>query len=71
VTVAAVDTGVVSYVVSLSNNWFNTSFDATRHATILVITLFLLAIQTTLNIAGAKVIGRVAQFGVYVEIVGR
>jgi amino acid transporter len=70
VTVAAVDTGVVSYVVSLSNNWFNTSFDATKHGTILVITLILLAIQTMLNITGAKVMGRVAQFGVYVEILG-
>ena len=70
VTVAAVDTGVVTYVVSLSNNWFATSFDATKHATILVVTLVLLAIQTTLNITGAKVMGRVAQFGVYVEILG-
>ena len=38
--------------------------------TILVITLILLAIQTVLNITGARVMGRVAQFGVYVEIVG-
>ena len=29
-----------------------------------------LAIQTALNITGAKVMGRVAQFGVYVEIIG-
>src|SRR5450631_712696 len=58
VTVAAVDAGVVSYVVSLGNNWFNTSFDPTRHATILAITLVPLAIQSTLNIAGAKVPGR-------------
>jgi amino acid transporter len=70
VTVAAVDTGVVGYVVSLSNNWFGTTFDATKHATILLITLGLLAIQTALNITGAKVMGRVAQFGVYVEILG-
>jgi amino acid transporter len=70
VTVAAVDTGVVTYVVSLSNNWFSTNLDATKHATILVVTLVLLAIQTTLNITGAKVMGLVAQFGVYVEIVG-
>ncbi len=35
-----------------------------------MITVILLAIQTTLNITGAKVMGRVAQFGVYVEIVG-
>ena len=35
-----------------------------------MITLILLAIQTTLNITGAQVMGRVAQFGVYVEILG-
>src|SRR5262249_23280830 len=29
-----------------------------------------LAIQSTLNITGARVMGRVAQFGVYVEILG-
>src|SRR6202042_1644999 len=32
--------------------------------------LVLLALQTSLNIIGAKVMGRVAQFGVYVEILG-
>jgi amino acid transporter len=70
VTVAAVDTGVVPYVASLSNNWFNTSLDPTSHTTILVITLALLAVQTTLNIIGAKVMGRVAGFGTYAEILG-
>jgi amino acid transporter len=70
VTVAAVDTGVVGYVTSLSNNWFGTSLDPTSHGTILVVTLVLLAIQTILNITGARVMGRVAQFGVYVEIIG-
>jgi amino acid transporter len=70
VTLAAVDTGVVVYVVSLSNHWFSSNFDATKYATILVVTLFLLAIQTTLNITGANVMGRIAQFGVYVEILG-
>src|SRR5262249_20193934 len=35
-----------------------------------LITLILLAIQSTLNITGAQVMGRVAQFGVYVEIIG-
>jgi len=40
------------------------------HGTILVITLILLTIQTTLNITGARVMGRVAQFGVYVEVLG-
>ncbi len=70
VTVAAVDTGVVGYVTSLSNNWFGTSLDPASHGTILVVTLVLLAIQTVLNITGARVMGRVAQFGVYVEIIG-
>src|SRR5215467_7175495 len=70
VTVASVDTGVVAYACALLNNWFGTTFDPTSHLTILVITLILLAIQTTLNITGTKVMGRVAQFGVYVEILG-
>ena len=70
VTVAAVDTGVVPYITSLAHNWFGTSWDPTNHTTILLITLVLLAIQTTLNITGAKVMGRVAQFGVGVEIIG-
>lgn len=70
ITVAAVDTGVVSYVTALGHNWFGWDFDATDHLTILVITVGLLLIQTALNITGATVMGRVAQFGVYVEIVG-
>jgi amino acid transporter len=70
VTVAAVDTGVVPYVASLSNNWFNTSLDPSSHTTILLITLALLAIQTSLNIIGAKMMGRVASVGTYVEILG-
>ncbi len=70
VTVASVDTGVVPYVASLSNNWFNTSIDPTKHSTILMVTLILLAIQTTINIVGAKAMGRVARLGAYVETVG-
>jgi amino acid transporter len=70
VTVAAVDTGVVPYVTSLSNNWFNTTLDPTSHSTILLLTLALLAVQTSLNIIGAKMMGRVAGFGTYVEIIG-
>jgi amino acid transporter len=70
VTVAAVDTGVVPYVASLSNNWFGTSLDPTSHTTILLVTLALLAVQTTLNIIGAKMMGRVASIGTYVEILG-
>jgi amino acid transporter len=70
VTVAAVDTGVVSYVAALTDNWFSWGWDPTNHTTILLITLALLAVQTTLNITGTRVMARVAQFGVYVEIVG-
>jgi amino acid transporter len=70
ITVAAVDTGVVTYVTALTHNWFGWNLNPASHGTILVITLILLAIQTTLNITGAQVMGRVAQFGVYVEIVG-
>ena len=67
---AAVDTGVVTYVLALSHNWFDTDWDPTNHTTILLITIILLAIQTTLNITGVKVMGLVARFGVFVEIVG-
>jgi amino acid transporter len=70
VTVAAVDTGVVTYVASLTHNWFGWNLDPTRHGTILWITLLLVAIQTTLNITGARVMGQIAKFGVYVEILG-
>ena len=70
ITVASVDTGVVSYVTSLTHNWFGWNLNPADHNTILVITLILLAIQTTLNIAGARVMGDVAKFGVYVEILG-
>ena len=70
ITVAAVDTGVVTYVLALSHNWFDTDWDPTNHTTILLITIILLAIQTTLNITGVKVMGLVARFGVFVEIVG-
>ena len=70
VTVAAVDTGVVSYFTALTHNWFSWNLDPTDHKTVLLITVGLLVIQTVLNITGATVMGRVAQFGVYVEIVG-
>jgi amino acid transporter len=70
VTVASVDTGVVSYVTALLRNWFGWKLNPSSHLTILVITLILLAIQSLLNVTGAKVMGRVAQIGVYVEILG-
>ena len=70
VTVASVDTGVVTYFAALMHNWFSWNLDPTKHLTILLITLALLAIQTMLNITGTRVMGRVAQFGVYVELLG-
>ena len=74
ITVASVDTGVVGYTTALLHNWFGNSWlgtlDPTGHGTILVITLILLAIQSVVNITGAKIMGDVAKFGVYVEIVG-
>ena len=70
ITVAAVDTGVVSYVTALTHNWFGWNLNPAGHGTILVITLILLAIQSTVNITGAKIMADVAKLGVYVEILG-
>lgn len=70
VTVAAVDTGVVPYLSSLLNDWFKMNLDPSKHSTILFLTLILLAVQTFLNVTGAKMMGRVASFGSYVEIFG-
>jgi amino acid transporter len=70
VTVASVDTGVVPYVTALVNQWFGTTMDATSHTTILVITILLILLQTALNTVGAKVLGRIARLGVYVETIG-
>ncbi|HEU5391988.1 MAG TPA: APC family permease [Streptosporangiaceae bacterium] len=70
VTVASVDTGVVPYVTALGHLWLGWNLNPASHTVILIVTLILLALQTTLNTIGAKVMGRVAQFGVYVEILG-
>jgi amino acid transporter len=70
ITVASVDTGVVAYASALTHNWFGWNLDPADHLTILVITVVLLVIQTLLNITGAQVMGQIAKFGVYVEIVG-
>jgi amino acid transporter len=70
VTVASVDTGVVPYVAALVNQWFGTSLDATSHTTILVVTILFILLQTALNTVGAKVLGRIARLGVYVETIG-
>jgi amino acid transporter len=70
VTVAAVDTGVVTYMAALTHNWFGWSLNPATHSTILIVTLILLGVQTALNITGANVMGRIARFGVYVEFMG-
>src|SRR5690348_322598 len=70
ITVASVDTGVVGYVTALTHNWFGWNLNPAGHGTILVITLILLAIQTLVNVTGAKIMADVAKFGVYVEILG-
>lgn len=70
VTVASVDTGVVSYLAGLLNDVFNTHIDGTKHSTILIVTLVLIAIQTAMNTVGAKLMGHIARMGVYVETIG-
>lgn len=70
VTVASVDTGVVPYVSALVNQWFSTDLDPTNHTTILLFTLLMILLQTFLNVMGAKVLGRIARLGVYVETIG-
>jgi amino acid transporter len=70
VTVASVDTGVVPYVADLVNQIFKTSIDPASHTTILAVTVLFIALQTVLNTVGAKVLGRVARLGVYVETIG-
>src|SRR5581483_5149402 len=70
VTVASVDTGVVSYVTGLGHLLFRWNFSAADHTVILVVTLSLLVLQTLLNTIGARVMGLVAKIGVYVEILG-
>jgi amino acid transporter len=70
VTVASVDTGVVSYITTLINNLFGTHLDGTQHSTILIVTVAFIVIQTLLNSVGAKVMGIVARLGVYVETIG-
>ncbi len=69
-TVASVDSGAVGYVTSLSNIWFRTHLDPASHVTIFVITGAIIVVSAIANSIGAKIMGRVARFGVYVETVG-
>ncbi len=69
-TVASVDSGAVSYVTDLCNTWFRTHLNPADHLTIFVITGAIIVLSATMNSVGAKLMGRVARFGVYVETIG-
>ena len=69
-TVASVDSGAVSYLTSLANSWFGTRLDPADHLTIFAISGAIIVLSAILNSIGAKIMGRVARFGVYVESIG-
>jgi amino acid transporter len=69
-TVASADSGVVPYVTALANALFKTNFDPTSHVTIFVVTGAVIVLSAILNSVGAKIMGQVARFGVYVETIG-
>jgi amino acid transporter len=69
-TVASVDSGAAGYITSLSNIWFKTNFDPADHVTLFVITGSIILLSAILNSVGAKIMGQVARFGVYVETIG-
>lgn len=69
-TVASVDSGAVGYVTSLSNIVFKTHLKPDDHATIFVIAGGIIVLSAILNAIGAKIMGRVARYGVYVETIG-
>jgi amino acid transporter len=69
-TVASVDSGAVGYVTALSNIWFKTHLNAANNLTIFAITGSIIVLSTILNSVGAKIMGHVARFGVYVETLG-
>jgi amino acid transporter len=70
ITVAAVDTGIPSYLGALFHDLFGVNWNVAAPNDILVITLVLLAIQTLFNLYGVNWLGRISQIGVYVEILG-
>ncbi|HEV3153254.1 MAG TPA: amino acid permease [Candidatus Baltobacteraceae bacterium] len=69
-TVASVDSGAVGYVTALVNTAFKTKFDPAANATIFIITGAIIVLSAILNSVGAKIMGHVARFGVYVETIG-
>ncbi len=70
-TVASVDTGIVGYATSLSNDLFNTHFPAVSTPnTILLFTVGLLILQTVFNVFGVTFLGSISRIGTYVEVLG-
>jgi amino acid transporter len=69
-TVASVDSGAVGYVTALSNSWFKTHLDPASHVVIFGIAGGFIVLSATLNSVGAKIMGKVARAGVYVETIG-
>jgi len=69
-TVASVDSGAVGYVTSLSNIWLHTHLRPDNHLTIFAIAGGIIVLSAILNSVGAKILGRVARYGVYVETIG-
>ncbi len=69
-TVASVDSGIVGYVTSLSNIWFKTNLNPSDHLTIFIVVAVMIILSAILNSVGAKIMGRVAGLGVYVETIG-
>lgn len=69
-TVASVDSGIVGYVTDLFNIWFKTHLNPANHVTIFVVVAIVIVISAIMNSVGAKILGRVARFGVYVETIG-
>jgi amino acid transporter len=69
-TVASVDSGIVSYVTDLMNIWFKTDLNPANHVTIFAVVAVVIILSAIMNSIGAKILGRVARYGVYVETIG-
>lgn len=69
-TVASVDSGAVGYVTAIANDWLKTRFDPGSHVTIFAVAGSIVALSGLLNWIGARIMGYVARFGVYVESIG-
>jgi amino acid transporter len=69
-TVASVDSGIVSYVTDLMNIWFKTHLNPANHVTIFAVVAVVIILSAIMNSIGAKILGRVARYGVYVETIG-